>query len=221
MSGQSSLFDQMICEGSRSAIFSPVIGGWSRALRLAGWPDDVPVWTGSCPCQPWSDANVAQGGGSGAADVRHLWPVWRPLIIERGAPVVFGEQVASALRRGWWDEVCEDLEGAGYACASAVIPACAVGADHERKRLMWVADAGGERWTRRVEIPRVPVAAEAAHAVDGGVFTRARRALDGDYRDLLPCDGLSVVMERRALHGFGNAIVPEAAAAFISAYLEA
>src|SRR5512147_3187208 len=32
------------------------IGGWSLALRLAGWPDDRPVWTGSCPCQPFSQA---------------------------------------------------------------------------------------------------------------------------------------------------------------------
>ena len=32
------------------------IGGWSYALRLAGWPDDRPVWTGSCPCQPFSAA---------------------------------------------------------------------------------------------------------------------------------------------------------------------
>ena len=29
-------------------------GGWPRALRVAGWPDDRPVWTASCPCQPFS-----------------------------------------------------------------------------------------------------------------------------------------------------------------------
>lgn len=28
------------------------IGVWSYALRLSGWPDDRPVWTGSCPCFP-------------------------------------------------------------------------------------------------------------------------------------------------------------------------
>jgi len=28
------------------------IGVWSYALRRAGWPDDRPVWTGSCPCFP-------------------------------------------------------------------------------------------------------------------------------------------------------------------------
>ena len=34
------------------------IGGWSLALRLAGVPDAMPegsiLWTGSCPCQPFS-----------------------------------------------------------------------------------------------------------------------------------------------------------------------
>ncbi|KKM06916.1 hypothetical protein LCGC14_1739110, partial [marine sediment metagenome] len=28
------------------------IGGWPYGLRLAGWPDDRPVWTASCPCPP-------------------------------------------------------------------------------------------------------------------------------------------------------------------------
>src|SRR4249920_1148346 len=76
------------------------IGGWSYALRLAGWPDDRPVWTGSCPCQPWSDANVWQGGGQGDSDPRHLWPAWFRIICDTRTPVIFGEQVAAAVRRG-------------------------------------------------------------------------------------------------------------------------
>ena len=55
------------------------VGGWSYALRLAGWPDDRPVWTGSCPCQPLSSA----GQRKGAADERHLWPAFFRLIIQR------------------------------------------------------------------------------------------------------------------------------------------
>ena len=69
------------------------IGGWSLALRLAGWPDDRPVWTGSCPCQPFSAAGKKQG----MQDDRHLWPVWFNLIRERRPVTVFGEQVEAAL----------------------------------------------------------------------------------------------------------------------------
>jgi len=41
------------------------IGGWRYALRLAGWPDDKPVWTGSCPCQPFSTAGKGKGAANG------------------------------------------------------------------------------------------------------------------------------------------------------------
>ena len=30
------------------------IGVWSYALRAAGWPDDLAVWIGTCPCQRFS-----------------------------------------------------------------------------------------------------------------------------------------------------------------------
>ena len=68
------------------------IGGWSRALRLAGWPDDRPVWTGSPPCQPFS----AAGQQKGKDDERHLAPHWASLVAAGRPPVVFGEQVASS-----------------------------------------------------------------------------------------------------------------------------
>lgn len=41
----------------------------------------------------------------------------------------------------------------------------------------------------------------------------------GDYSDLLYGDGVSVAVERCAAKGYGNAIVPQVAAAFIEAYL--
>src|SRR5690348_1104404 len=67
------------------------IGVWSHALRGAGWGDARPVWTGSCPCQPFSVA----GDQEGFSDERHLWPVWFELIRECRPVAVFGEQVAS------------------------------------------------------------------------------------------------------------------------------
>ncbi len=113
------------------------IGVWSHALRQAGWPDDRPVWTGSCPCQPFS----AAGKRGGANDDRHLWPEFFRLIAERLPPVVFGEQVASKDGLAWLDLVSTDMEGAGYAFGAVDSCAAGVGAPHIRQRLYFVADA--------------------------------------------------------------------------------
>lgn len=109
------------------------IGGWSYAMRLAGVSDDARLWTGSCPCQSFSVA----GKQKGVDDERHLWPVFSKLIDECKPPVVFGEQVETAIKHGWLDLVQDDLEEYGYACASAVLPAASVGAPHIRHRLYW------------------------------------------------------------------------------------
>lgn len=112
------------------------IAGWSLALRLAGWPDDREVWTGSCPCQPYSTA----GKGLGDADERNLWSDFYRLIRECRPHVVFGEQVEGAVRHGWLDGVSTDLEAEGYAVGACVLGAHSVGAPHIRQRLYWVAD---------------------------------------------------------------------------------
>jgi DNA (cytosine-5)-methyltransferase 1 len=111
------------------------IGGWPLALRYAGVPDDFPLWTGSCPCQPFS----AAGKRGGHADERHLWPAWFRLIRERRPATIFGEQVASAAGLAWFDAVRADLEAEGYAVAAADLCAASVGAPHIRQRLFFVA----------------------------------------------------------------------------------
>ena len=118
------------------------IGVWSYALRLAGWADDRPVWSGSCPCQPFS----AAGKGEGTSDARHLWPAWFRLIREHRPVAVFGEQVSAAIRHSWLDLVSADMEGAGYAIGAAVVGAHSVGAPHIRQRLFFVADAKHAEW---------------------------------------------------------------------------
>ncbi|NRN19510.1 DNA cytosine methyltransferase [Serratia marcescens] len=120
------------------------IGVWSYALRNAGWPDDKPVWTGSCPCQPFS----AAGKGSGFDDERHLWPHFHWLISECRPQHVFGEQVASGNANAWFDLVQADVEAMGYAFGLVPFPSAGVGAPHIRDRAYWVANANGERWNR-------------------------------------------------------------------------
>jgi len=123
------------------------IGGWSYALRLAGWADDRPCWTGSPPCQPFSNA----GKRNAQADARHLWPVFFNLIRECRPANIFGEQVEAAIRTGWLDDLQDDLEAEGYATGKIVLPACSVGGFHIRQRIWFVAERVGDTIDKGLE----------------------------------------------------------------------
>jgi DNA (cytosine-5)-methyltransferase 1 len=257
------------------------IGAWSYALRLAGWPDDRPVWTGSCPCQPFSGA----GAGLGFDDERHLWPEWFRLIRECRPPVVFGEQVASGAGLAWLDVVRADLEGEGYAVGAADLCAAGVGAPHIRQRLFFgavrVADphtagrgglkerhgepgsgqAGVAGWVGQAPEPWGDADGRGdvrivADPNDAGLEGRHRPGLvelrgaaqpvrpvgaggvaDAAWScvDWLPCrDGKARPVEPGTfplahgaparvgrLRAYGNAIVPQVAAGFVRAFMEA
>jgi len=114
------------------------IGIWSHALRSAGWDDERPVWTGSCPCQPFSQSGTRKG----VLDERHLWPHWHHLIAECRPSTIFGEQVASKDGLGWLDLVQADMEGEDYAFGAFDMCSAGWGAPHIRQRLWFVADSG-------------------------------------------------------------------------------
>ena len=154
------------------------IGIWSYALRRSGWPDDRPVWTGSCPCQPFS----AAGKGGGFADERHLWPAFFHLIGERRPVVVLGEQVASQDGLAWLDLVQADMEGAGYAVGAVDTCAAGFGAPHIRQRLYWVGHADEGRGRRHAGA--VSGAEEEARRRVRGVADGAEPAgADGELAD--------------------------------------
>lgn len=141
------------------------IGVWSHSLRLAGWPDDRPVWTGSCPCQPFS----AAGKGDGFADERHLWPHFFHIINECRPQHVFGEQVASGNANTWFDLVQADLEGVGYAFGLVPFTSAGIGAPHIRERAYWVAHASSGRYDRRTEAAGQEARAGAGIAIGIGI----------------------------------------------------
>lgn len=218
------------------------IGGWAYALQLAGWPTDRPVWTGSCPCQPFSSA----GKQKGKEDERHLWPVLFSLIRQSRPPVVFGEQVSAAIRHHWWDDVADDLEREGYTTRAEIRPACSVGAPHKRDRLFFMAYNNGKRcnwqsipvWEKQEKDIKTYRSSESdvANPDDQGsqgrvVYTECADQLsawssgvewincpDGKQRLIEPgipllADGVSNRVGK--LRGYGNAIVPQVAAQFI------
>ena len=185
------------------------IGGWDYALRLAGWPADAPVWTGSCPCQPFSCA----GKRRGTDDPRHLWPVWCGLIEKCAPPVVFGEQVSSADGRAWLSGVRIDLEDLGYAVGCADLCAASIGAPHIRQRLWWVADAkvperrrpsatdNGGRGAAEVGRPGAP--GGLADAEGTGGWADARTVRSGSPERLRTAQGQN---QRRAIEQDGRLI---------------
>lgn len=156
------------------------IGVWSHSLRLSGWPDDKPVWTGSCPCQPFS----AAGKGDGFADERHLWPHFFHLISERRPQHVFGEQVASGNANTWFDLVQADLEGMGYAFGLVPFTSAGIGAPHIRERAYWVAHASSGRYDRRTETSgqktRTGAGSAISDRVDGMAYSNHRISYEGE-----------------------------------------
>lgn len=203
------------------------IGVWSYALRQAGWADDRPVWTGSCPCQPFSSA----GKGAGFADERHLWPAWHYLIRELRPGTIFGEQVATNSGLGWLDLVHSDLEEAGYACAAVDLCAAGVGAPQIRQRLFFVAHTDSERLDGKYSLLQRGQQAKDSLEVTGrsaGARAWAKgewsTGADGQRRWIEPgieplANGVTKRME--LLRGYGAALNAEVAATFIKTYLSA
>ncbi len=180
-------------------------GGWSLALRLAGWDDAMPVWTGSCPCQPFSKTGLRRGFD----DHRHLWPHWFRLIGECQPATIFGEQVAGA--GAWLDTVFADLEGVGYACGAADLPAACAGAPQARPRIWFVADTA-RRWREG-----------RAGLREGRTIRHRHQRSHSAWWDAEPdvarvADGLPGAVDQRRV--LGNAIVPQLAAEFITCFAE-
>lgn len=198
--------------GYKQCHFFAGIGGWSVALRQAMWEDDRPVWTGSCPCQPFSDS----GNRSAQQDERHLWPNWARLIRESSPATIFGEQVASAIAYGWLDEVGLEMEAQGYAFAAVVLPACASGAPHIRERVWFVA--------HNTENGRKSEKQEEGHgwslqsnALSIGICSENGKWASEGYKPPLPLLAHGIPGRMGAFKGYGNAIVPQVAAGFIKA----
>jgi DNA (cytosine-5)-methyltransferase 1 len=224
-----------VCRHERVHFFAG-IGGWDYALSLSGYVG--PVWTGSCPCQPFS----AAGTGKAADDERHLWPAWFSLIRECQPPIIFGEQVEAAIGWGWLDVVFADLEKEGYACGAAVLPACGIGAPHIRQRTWFVANAKGKQYDgvrnagrgRRQSANGCGVGNAHEPRLQGWRIDAGEHAGQCSAwaaSDWLPCtDGKARPVEPGTfplahgipsrvgrLRAYGNAIVPQVAAAFITA----
>lgn len=201
---------------------------------LAGVPKDLNVYTGSCPCQPFSIA----GAKRGFEDERNLWPYFYRVIDENKPSVVIGEQVATAIKFGWLDQVENDLEASGYSTGAAVLTASMLGAPHTRRRLYW----GGVRTEVLGDTQSFGCRRGMSVGIEGGCSGQLQphdkeRVSSGKYfwehgtwqkgtngvalmfqpRDFPLVNGVpNRVLKCR---GYGNAIVPQVGAFFTRALL--
>lgn len=203
------------------------IAVWDYALNQAGWGRSE-VWTGSCPCQPFSSA----GAGAGCADERHLWPAMFHLIEQCKPATVLGEQVASKDAEPWLDLVQADLETLGYAVGAIPFPAAGIGAPNIRERLYWVADSD----SIRIRGKRPGSASTASRGVQETNRERERVWFDpwASCSVMVPCaDGKRRPIEPGAfpvahgdsarvgrLRAYGNAINAKAAQVFIESVMD-
>lgn len=204
------------------------IGVWAEALWLAEVSETVPLWTGSCPCQPFSPAASAHGR-KGFDDARDLWPTWRGLIDAERPELVLGEQVATG-GGAWLDRVFDEMGALGYAVGAAGLGAAGEGAPHFRLRTYFgavdqgAAHASGigrqglvARGGSGAAGPGWPCGAQDMLDIFNAPFERGNRhpqpllrRVDDGYRHAEPL-----------LKLIGNAIVPQTAARFIRAFLGA
>lgn len=219
-------------EGFTQCHFFAGIGGWPLALKLARVPASTRLWTGSPPCQPFSVA----GKSLGFDDERHLAPAFLRLIRECRPEFIFGEQVKAAIRKHWLDFVFLNLEERGYSCGSAVLPACSVGSPQERQRIIFGARMGdpngarmeGLRESQQVILQkgweiqeRYSLSPDVASCLWGS--WQSNHGADKETR-IVPVGfckathGISARVGR--LRGYGNAIVPQVAAEFVTAFME-
>lgn len=109
-----------------------------RTFDPAPYADTVDVLSGGFPCQPYSQA----GQRKGTDDPRHLWPEMLRVIRTIQPRWVVGENVRGLVN--WsggmvFEQVCLDLESAGYTVQPFIFPAASVNAPHERQRVWFVA----------------------------------------------------------------------------------
>jgi len=109
--------------------------GWAESYKGM-----VDVVTAGFPCQPFSVA----GKRKGKDDSRNLWPETKSVIRMVRPRYAFLENVPGLLASGYMPQIFSDLAEVGFDARWFVLGADDIGANHRRKRLWILADAGSQ-----------------------------------------------------------------------------
>lgn len=187
------------------------------AERLAQDGIEIDAICGGFPCQDISVSNPFAKGIDGSRS--GLWREYVRLVGDLGPRVVFVENSPALLTRGM-GRVLSDLAEVGYNAVWNCFSACDFGAPIIRERLYLLAFPMREGRERCEQYIRALGRAKQAPAICGDDFAHARRVVAGDFSGLRTDHGFSVTMERAAIHGIGNAVVPKIPEALGRAVME-
>ena len=165
----------------------------------------VDLLTGGFPCQPFSVA----GKQRGKEDDRYLWPEMLRVIREVRPRWVIGENVAGIINMEL-DQVLTDLEDEGYTCWTFIIPACAIGSRHIRDRV-WILANSDKEGLSKFKRQKKKLARSGLD----------RCFMPDNWREWNPYSAFilrgddGIPGRVGGVKGFGNAIVPQVAAAIM------
>ena len=169
---------------------------------------NIDILTGGFPCQGFSNS----GKQLGESDDRYLFPEMLRAIREIQPPWIVAENVY-AIASPKFAEVFEfihtSLETEGYKIQSFVIPATAVEGEHERYRVWFIANSERFGFSGQGSL-----LGQLQPTKIGNRETN--RFINFIQRNSMPfvCsshDGLPRRLAEQAIHGAGNAIVPQVA----------
>ena len=168
----------------------------------------VDILSGGFPCQPFSNS----GKQLGQDDERFLYEDMLRAVQEIRPRWVIGENVHGITSPKFaevFEFICSSLEAEGYEVQPVIIPATAVEGEHERYRVWFIAYSGSIRQSRQGSNYRQV----QPNQVGNRKTSRFVNAVQGNSLPFV-CrehNGISRRLDEEALHGFGNAIVPQIA----------
>ncbi len=178
---------------------------------------DADIIFGGEPCQ----GNSVAGKREGKKDYRYLWPHYFRICKAKRPTWIINENVTGSISNLVLDAKVADLESIGYTCRIFNLPAVAVGADHERKRIFLVAHAdgqhgNGERPSNKNAQPHKRISkAVLAQVQQRSGLSRKRQLVRGVSGRIFaaPVSGIyapshDVPTELAEIKAYGNAIVP-------------
>lgn len=168
---------------------------------------------GGEPCQ----GNSIAGNRKGKADDRYQWPNYFRIIQAKRPTWVINENVVGSINTMVLDQKITDLENIGYTCRAFNIPACAVGALHERQRIWLVAHTMRERFTSGPHLPskkkrQFLQQIQTKTFAGEQILTKPTRGFTGRVLEM-PNEQLfevadDVPSELAEIKAYGNAVVP-------------